>query len=37
MTALRRWWPVLLLAGAVVAAVWYMNRLRNQGNEAAQD
>ena len=38
MNRLRQWWlPVALLAVVVLGGVWYMNRLRNQGNEAAQD
>lgn len=34
---LRAWGPVIALAVVVLGGVWYMNRLRNQGNEAAQD
>ena len=38
MTFLRRWWlPVVLIGAAVAGGVWYVNHLRNQGNEAAQD
>ena len=37
MTFLRRWWPLLLLAVAVVVGVFYVNHLRNRATEAEQD
>ena len=38
MTWLRAWWlPVVVIGAAVAGGVWYVNHLRNQGNEAAQD
>ena len=38
MTWLKAWWlPVVLIGAAVAGGVYYVNHLRNQGNEAAQD
>ena len=37
MKFLRAWGPLILLAVVVGGGVWYVNKLRNQGNEAAQD
>ena len=37
MKLLRAWLPLILLAVVVGGGVWYVNKLRNEGNEAAQD
>jgi hypothetical protein len=39
VTLLRRWWPVLLLALAVLGSAWYINHLRGrvQDAEVARD
>ena len=38
MTWLKAWWlPVVVISAAVAGGVYYVNHLRNQGNEAAQE